>query len=87
METNLYEQVQNVLSTFSEPATIEELTAELVMGDNCDLGTIPLRVVYNFIEDALCTGGDSCPILKLVFGFNRPGYILKHKDPDSVDLH
>jgi len=57
METNLYEQVQNVLSTFSEPATIEELTAELVMGGHCDLGAIPLRVVYNFIEDAL---SDKC---------------------------
>jgi hypothetical protein len=84
METNLYEKVQNVLSTFSEPATIEELTAELVMGGHCDLGAIPLRVVYNFIEDAIRTGGDSCPILKVVFGFNRPGYILKDKDPDIL---
>ena len=79
MKTDLDEHVQKKLSTFSEPATIVELTAEFVMDDQCDLGAMPLRAVTNSIENAIRTGGDSCPILKV-----ETGYILKDKDPDIL---
>lgn len=83
MEIDLHEQVQRVLNTFSEPATIEEITSELVMGEqSCDLGAVPLRAVYNCIENAINIGGDNCPILKVRPDNALAGYILKDKNPD-----
>jgi len=85
MKTDLHEQVLKALSTIDGPATIEELTAKLVMGDQFDLGAVPLRAVYDSIEDAISAGGDNCPILKVAANYDLAGYILKdNKDPDIL---
>jgi hypothetical protein len=85
MKADLHQHVLRVLSKFNEPVTIEEITAELVMGDQgCDLGAMPLRAVYDCIEDAISAGGDSCPILRAAPDYSLPGYILKDKDPEIL---
>jgi len=85
MKTDLHQHVLRVLSKFNEPITIEEITAELVMGDqSCDLGAMPLRAVHDCMEDAISAGGDNCPILKVAPDYDLAGYILKDKDPDIL---
>ena len=66
MKNDLREPLLKALGTFNRPANIHELTLELVMGEeNCDLGAVPFRTVFNHVEDFIRDGGDDCPIIKV----------------------
>jgi hypothetical protein len=65
MKAELHQHVLRVLNKFKEPVTVEEITVQLVMGDqNFDLGAMPLRAVYDCIEDAISAGGGQLPYPK-----------------------